>query len=105
MLLDPTAETMMRMFLSVTFRGIMSTCAESAWKLRFRVLMLGWISWKVWLKSTEPIGTVMMAVMIAAVTKMAIETIPATTNGSFLNDTAGLAGVGGARVIIGVPQL
>ena len=67
--------------------------------------MLGWLSWKVWLKFTEPIGTAMMAVMIAAVTKMAIETIPATTNGSFLNDTAGLAGVEGARVTLDVPQL
>ena len=49
---EPVAETAMRMFLPVRFWAITFTCALSDWKFRFNLLMLGWLSWFVWLKFT-----------------------------------------------------
>jgi hypothetical protein len=64
-----------------------------------------WLSWFVWLKLMGENGAKTMAVTITDATKMAINTMAAITNGSFLSGLLGFAGAAVANVRTGVPHL
>jgi hypothetical protein len=104
MLLEPSTEVLISIFWLFMFWVVMVTCAVLAWKLRLRVFMPEWLSWFVWLKLTGENGAKIMALTITADTKIAINTIAAITNGSFLSVLSGFAGATGANVTTGVPH-